>query len=136
MLSKKELVRRMQDLGIREQDLQEAFVRSSGPGGQNVNKVATCVVLQHIPTGIQIKCQSERSQQLNRHQARCLLVAKIGRIRAEERLKRIQEKQREKRRRRKRPEALKEKILEGKRRQAEKKSGRRKIDTRNWEKDA
>lgn len=72
-----ELYRKMKELGIREDDVVEKFVRSRGKGGQNVNKRATCVYLKHIPTGIEVKCQKERSQSLNRFLARRLLVEKI-----------------------------------------------------------
>ena len=65
-----ELEKRMSSLGIREQDIEEKFIRSSGPGGQKVNKTATCVFLRHIPTGLEIKMQRERSQGLNRYYAR------------------------------------------------------------------
>jgi protein subunit release factor B len=68
---------RMRELGIREADLDEQFVRSGGRGGQNVNKVSSCVVLRHRPTGIVVKCQRERSQALNRFLARRTLVDKI-----------------------------------------------------------
>jgi protein subunit release factor B len=68
---------RMKALGIREKDLDESFVTSQGKGGQNVNKVATCVVLFHAASGTRIKCQQERSQGLNRYFARKLLVEKI-----------------------------------------------------------
>jgi peptide chain release factor len=71
------LERRLAALGIREQDLQEHFVASGGKGGQNVNKVATCVVLYHAPSGTQIKCQKARTQGLNRYLARQLLAEKI-----------------------------------------------------------
>jgi protein subunit release factor B len=65
-----ELEARLESLGLREQDLQERFVRSSGPGGQKVNKTSSCVCLRHIPTGLEVKMQRERSQPLNRYYAR------------------------------------------------------------------
>ena len=66
----KSLRERMQALGVREQDIEEQFVRSSGAGGQKVNKTSSCVVLHHRPTGVRVKCQQERSQALNRFLAR------------------------------------------------------------------
>jgi protein subunit release factor B len=65
-----ELEARMAASGLREQDLQERYVRSSGPGGQKVNKTSSCVCLKHIPTGLEVKMQRERSQPLNRYHAR------------------------------------------------------------------
>ena len=58
----RELAERLARLGVREEDLDESFVHSGGKGGQNVNKVATCVVLVHRPSGIAVKCQRERTQ--------------------------------------------------------------------------
>jgi protein subunit release factor B len=72
-----ELRRRMETLGIREEDLEERFVRSSGKGGQHVNKSSTCVQLLHRPSGIEVKCMGERSQSLNRFFARRLLLDRI-----------------------------------------------------------
>ena len=73
----RELRERLERLGIRDEDLEEQFVRSGGKGGQNVNKVATCVVLVHLPSGTRIKCQQERSQGMNRYFARKLLADKL-----------------------------------------------------------
>jgi protein subunit release factor B len=71
------LYERMKELGINEEDIEETFVRSGGPGGQSVNKSATCVMIKHIPTGIVVKSQEGRSQALNRFLARRLLVSRI-----------------------------------------------------------
>lgn len=68
---------RMALLGIREEDMVEKFVRSSGKGGQHVNKTSTCVWLKHIPSGIEVKCMGERSQSLNRFLARRELAERI-----------------------------------------------------------
>jgi len=68
---------RMEALGIHERDLEEKFVRSSGRGGQKVNKTSSCVYLKHIPTGIEVKCMKERSQSLNRFLARRELLKKV-----------------------------------------------------------
>jgi protein subunit release factor B len=71
------LLERMEALGIREEDIEEKFIRSSGKGGQHVNKTSTCVYLKHLPSGIEVKCMKERSQSVNRFLARRELVEKI-----------------------------------------------------------
>ena len=71
------LLLKMEKLGVKESDLDEKFLRSGGPGGQNVNKVSTCVQIRHIPTGIAVKIQKDRSQGVNRFLARRLLINKI-----------------------------------------------------------
>ena len=74
----KALVQEMKRLNIKEEDIEETFTRSSGPGGQNVNKVATCVRLRHRPSGITVKVMRERSQALNRFLARRNLAEKVA----------------------------------------------------------
>lgn len=120
----KTLMEKMERLGIREEDIIERFVRSRGHGGQNVNKVSTCVYLKHVPTGVEVKCQQERSQALNRYFARRILLQKIedlvlGRESAEQ--QRIAKLKRQKRKRSKRAQ---EKVLHLKRLQSDKKKAR------------
>ena len=117
----------MERLGVRESDLEESFVRSGGPGGQNVNKVSTCVVLKHRPTGLMVKCQKDRSQVMNRYYARQMLVQKFDaqlRGRESDEAKRISKIRRQKRKRSKR---AKDKMLQGKAYRGEKKQLRGKI---------
>jgi len=129
-LSKGETVtleQKMALLGIREEDIIESFIRSSGPGGQNVNKTSTCVYLKHLPTGIEVKCQRQRSQALNRSLARHILLSKIANKIQQDNLARQSFKAKVMRRNRLKPKGLKKRILEDKRRHAEKKFVRRKI---------
>jgi len=116
---------RMESLGIREADLEEKFVRSGKRGGQNVNKVSTCVYLKHKPTGIEVKCQIERSQALNRFLARRILADKVDSLvrgRLSEERRRIEKIRRQKRKRSKRS---KEKMLKAKKMRSEKKALRK-----------
>lgn len=115
------LLRKMEELHIKEDDIIESFIRSSGKGGQKVNKASTCVYLKHIPTGIEIKCQQERSLALNRYRARQILINKIEELvkgKESEEQQRIEKIRRQKRKRSKR---AKEKILAEKARLSEKK---------------
>ena len=111
----------MASLGINEADLEEKFIRSGKRGGQNVNKTSTCAYLKHRPTGIEVKCQQERSQALNRFLARRILANKIESLilgRQSEERRRIEKIRRQKRRRSRR---AKEKMLRYKRIRSEKK---------------
>ncbi len=119
---------KMSHFGIRERDIVERFIRSPGPGGQNVNKVSSGVYLKHIPSGIEVKCSHARSQALNRFMARRSLAEKIEAAvigSASEERRRIEKVRRQKRKRSKR---AKEKVLAAKKIRSEKKELRRKID--------
>ncbi len=72
------LCKRMAELGVVEADFRENFIRSSGKGGQHVNKSSTCVQLLHLPSGLEVKCMRERSQSVNRFIARRELLEKIA----------------------------------------------------------
>jgi protein subunit release factor B len=122
-----QLDQEMKKLGIREEDLEESFVRSGGPGGQNVNKVSTCVVLKHKPSGLVVRCQKERSQALNRYTARRILASKLdtlirGRESAE--AQRVAKIRRQKRKRSKR---AKDKMLQAKHQHSRKKETRQRV---------
>jgi len=117
-------------LGIKEDDLDEQFVRSGGAGGQNVNKVSTCVVLLHKPSGLQVRCQRERSQGLNRFLARRLLADKVAEKIKGEISKKTAEAEKIRRQKRKRSRNAKRKMLENKRFQGQKKAGRTRVDSR------
>ncbi len=117
----KELKDKMEALNIREEDIEESFIRSGGKGGQHVNKVSTCVYLKHLPTGIEVKCQTERSQSMNRYRARVILFKKIDQMikgKESEERQRVEKIRRQKRKRSKR---AKEKMLADKKIISEKK---------------
>ena len=123
----KAIAARMQELGVYENDFEESFVRSSGPGGQKVNKSSSCVYLVHIPTGLSVKCQRERSQSLNRYLARKLLLDKIERLQKGFIAKEKEKLEKIRRQKRKRSKRAKEKILTAKHQQTEKKVLRGKV---------
>jgi protein subunit release factor B len=110
---------------LREAELREVFLRASGPGGQNVNKVETGVLLVHIPTGVWVRVTDERSQAQNRALARRRLAEKLARREEEARARRVHEMELQRRRSRKRSRASKERMLEAKHRRARLKGGRR-----------
>ncbi|HWC58789.1 MAG TPA: peptide chain release factor-like protein [Verrucomicrobiae bacterium] len=122
-----QLARRMTALGVRESDIEESFVRSGGHGGQNVNKVATCVMLLHRPSGLQVKCQETRQQGMNRFLARRLLLDKIEEKQNGFVAAKRSEIEKIRRQKRKRSRRAKDRMLAGKAHNSEKKKFRRSV---------
>lgn len=116
---------RLARLGVRPEDLDERFTRSGGPGGQNVNKVETAVLLTHRPTGVTVRCQEARSQEQNRRLARLRLAEKLEGLAREREARLRHERELARRQKRGRPAGLKARILEHKRHRAKVKSSRR-----------
>ena len=123
-----QLREQMARLGVREDDIIESFIRSRGPGGQHVNKASTAVYLKHTPSGIEVKCSSERSQALNRFMARNILARKIELIVLGRALEEIQKTEKLRRQKRKRSKAAREKMLADKKMRARKKESRRRVE--------
>ncbi|RME95588.1 MAG: peptide chain release factor-like protein [Verrucomicrobia bacterium] len=121
------VVRRMAALGIAEADLEERFVRSSGPGGQRLNKVATCVLLRHRPTGIEVRCQATRHQGRNRLLAREWLCDKIEALQARRKAERRAAAEKRRRQLRRPGRAAQERRLAAKRRRSRLKELRRRV---------
>ncbi|MBW2675221.1 MAG: peptide chain release factor-like protein, partial [Deltaproteobacteria bacterium] len=105
------LLTRMEKLGIREEDLRETFIRASGSGGQKVNKTSSCVFIMHVPTGLSVKCQNERSRAMNRFLARRILVDRIERVQKGRASLQRQKIEKIKRQKRKRSKRAQEKVL-------------------------
>lgn len=122
-----ELRARLERLGVREEDLEERFLRSRGPGGQNVNKSSTCVVLHHRRSGLRVRCQETRSQALNRFLARRRLAEALERRLRGEVARRSAEVEKARRQKRRRSRRARAKMLAEKAHQARKKERRRPV---------
>lgn len=109
-----ELAARMSRLGIREQDIEESFIKGSGSGGQKINKTSSCVQLRHRPSGIEVRCQRERSQALNRFLARRMLCDRVEQIQLGKESAAEQARERIRRQKRRRSRKAKEKMLRDK----------------------
>ena len=122
-----ELALRMERLGIREDDLEENFVRGTGPGGQKINKTSSTVQLRHVPSGIEVRCQRERQQSANRYWARWELCEQMEQKRDAAKLEEQQVREKKRRQTRKRPRGLKEKILRHKHQRSDVKKQRGRV---------
>lgn len=118
----------MEELGLSENDLIEKFILGSGKGGQKINKTASCVYLKHIPTGIEVKCQKDRSREMNRFFARRELCEKIARKLHLEKTEKEQEIEKIRRQKKRRSRKMKQKVLEEKRKHSTVKKLREKIE--------
>ncbi len=121
------LEKRMKSLGLREEDLEERFIRGAGAGGQKINKTSSTVVITHTPTGTEVRCQRDRSQIANRYWARVELCDRLQKQRDDERLAKKQAREKKRRQNRPRPRGVKERILKGKRERSDTKKKRGRV---------
>ncbi len=127
-MNKESIEKEMERLGIREEDLIEKFILGAGKGGQKVNKTSSCVYLKHLPTQIEVKCQQERSRELNRLLARRILCEKIAYKIHQEKTKKQREEEKIRQQKKRRSRKLKQKILADKKKHAEVKKLRKKVE--------
>jgi protein subunit release factor B len=117
--------RRLAALGVAPGDVEERFVRGTGPGGQKINKTASTVRLQHRPTGVEVRCQAERSQKVNRARAWAELCVKLETRRAAAAAQAQAVREAERRRTRQKSRGQKARMIETKKHRARIKQARR-----------
>jgi protein subunit release factor B len=117
----------MENVNLRDEDLRESFARSSGPGGQHVNKVSTAVTLTHLPSGLSVMVSDSRSQSMNRKIARERLAEKLKERLQARRLQARAATAKARRQKARRSPGEKRKLVEGKRRRSEIKKGRGRV---------
>jgi protein subunit release factor B len=120
--------RRLAALGVRPGEVDERFIRGAGPGGQKINKTSSTVVLRHGPTGIEVRCQAERSQVVNREAAWTALCDKLEAARAAARLAKEQVREAERRRTRQKSRGQKVRMIQSKKHRADIKAQRGRPD--------
>jgi protein subunit release factor B len=125
------ILRRLAALGVTAADVEERFVRGSGPGGQKINKTSSTVCLRHRSTGIEVRCQRERSQAANRLVAWAELAARLESSRAAARASEVSEREAFFRRTRQKTRGQKVRMIETKKHRARHKAGRGPVDFRD-----
>ena len=119
---------RLAALGLAESEFGEKFARSSGPGGQHVNKVSTAVTLRHAPTGVAVTVQDSRSQSMNRQLAWERILDAIEKQRREEKAAAKAAREKKRRQNAKRPWGVKQRMLDSKKRHGQTK----KMRSKDW----
>jgi len=122
-----QIEQRLAALGVTPAEVDESFVRGTGPGGQKINKTSSTVMLRHRPTGVEVRCQAGRSQAANREQAWATLCAKLEERRRAARAAAKTERERERRRRRPKSAAQKRRMVDDKRRRSRVKQQRGRV---------
>ncbi len=122
-----QIYERLAKVGARPEDVEERFVRGSGPGGQKINKTSSTVWLRHGPTGVEVRCQAERSQAANRERAWAELCEKLAARGRERREAAQQEREAERRRKRGKTRAQKVRMIETKKKRAKIKGARGRV---------
>jgi len=123
-----DFAKRLARLGLRAEDLEESFARSSGPGGQHVNKVSTAVTLRHAPSGVAVTVQDSRSQAMNRQIARDRLLATLEEARRTEKAELRAASEKIRRQNRPRPRGVKRRMLDNKKKRGAVKKLRGRVD--------